>query len=205
MSWVEFLTMVMAISASGVMSPGPLTFATIALGSTKGWKAGPSIGLGHFIIELPLIFLIAMGTTFISTPNLKWVSLGGGIFMVIFGLLTMKDFRRIGHDGKVSKLPGHPVIVGFGLSSLNPYFLIWWATIGSSLVMIAIEMAGMLGVGVMFASHIWLDFLWLTVLAVLGSRGKKLGKFYSYLVVGLGVALMAFGVTFLFRAFFGVG
>ena len=87
-SWIEFLPMVVVVSASGVMSPGPLTFATIASGSKKGWKAGPSIGLGHLMVELPLVLVIAMGAAFISSLDLRWVSFGGGIFMVIFGLLT---------------------------------------------------------------------------------------------------------------------
>lgn len=94
-SWAEFLPMVVVVSASGVMSPGPLTFATIASGSKRGWKAGPSIGLGHLIVELPLVFVIAMGATFISSIDLRWVSLGGGLFMVIFGFLTVRGARGL--------------------------------------------------------------------------------------------------------------
>ncbi|MEM3365695.1 MAG: LysE family transporter [Candidatus Methanomethyliaceae archaeon] len=203
-SWAEFLPMVVVISASGVMSPGPLTFATIASGSKRGWKAGPSIGLGHLIVELPLVFVIAMGATFISSIDLRWVSLGGGLFMVIFGFLTVRGARGAGKEGTVSRLSGHPVMVGVGLSSLNPYFLVWWATVGAPLVIIGMEIAGMFGVGVMFTSHIWLDFLWLTVLAFLGSRGKKLGRFYPYFVAGLGIALVVFGIAFMVRAFYGL-
>ncbi|MCX8182655.1 MAG: LysE family translocator [Candidatus Methanomethyliaceae archaeon] len=203
-SWAEFLPMVVVISASGVMSPGPLTFATIASGSKNGWRAGPSIGLGHLIVELPLVFAIAMGSTFISSMDFRWVSLGGGLFMVIFGFLTVRGSSGAEQEYSVSKLSGHPVMVGVGLSSLNPYFLLWWATVGAPLVIIATEIAGMFGVSVMFASHIWLDFLWLTVLALLGARGKKLGKFYPYFVAGLGVVLMAFGIIFIVRAFYGI-
>ncbi len=204
MSWIEFLPMVVVVSASGVMSPGPLTFATIASGSKKGWKAGPSIGLGHLIVELPLVLVIAIGAAFISSLDLRWISFGGGLFMVVFGFLTIKGSKEDGQEGKVLRLSGHPVTVGIGLSSLNPYFLIWWATVGAPLVIIAMDMAGVLGVGVMFASHIWLDFLWLTVLASLGSRGKKLGRFYPYFVAGLGLALVVFGITFILRGFYGV-
>ena len=203
-SWAEFLPMVVVISASGVMSPGPMTFATIASGSKKGWRAGPSIGLGHMIVELPLVFVIAMGATFIISLDLRWVSLGGGIFMVIFGFLTIRGSMGAEKRGAVSRLSGHPLILGVGLSSLNPYFLIWWATVGAPLVIIAMDMAGMWGVGAMFASHIWLDYLWLTLLALLGSRGKKLGRFYPYFVSVLGVALIAFGVIFIARAFYGL-
>ncbi len=45
---------VMAVSASGALSPGPLTVATMALGTRGGWKAGVFVSFGHALFELPL-------------------------------------------------------------------------------------------------------------------------------------------------------
>lgn len=195
--------MVVAVSASGVMSPGPLTFAAIASGSKRGWRAGPSIGLGHIIVELPLVFLIVMGATFIAEADLRWVTLAGGVFMVTFGALTIRGSRKE-QNGVVSRLSEHPITVGLGLSSLNPYFIIWWVTLGAPLVILATEMAGIFGVAVMYASHVWLDFMWLTVLAGFGSKGKRLGKRYPFFVAALGLIVLTFGTVFIVRAIYGV-
>ena len=45
---------VMAVSASGALSPGPLTVATMALGTRSGWKTGVFVSFGHALFELPL-------------------------------------------------------------------------------------------------------------------------------------------------------
>ncbi|MGC8935789.1 MAG: LysE family transporter [Candidatus Methanomethylicaceae archaeon] len=202
-SWGEFLIMVVAVSASGVMSPGPLTFAAMASGSKRGWRAGPSVGLGHTIVELPLVFVIAMGATFIVGADLRWITLAGGVFMVTFGVLTIRGTRKE-QKGVISRLSEHPLTVGLGLSSLNPYFIIWWVTLGAPLVIIATDMAGIFGVAVMYASHVWLDFVWLTVLAGFGSKGKRLGKWYHFFVVALGLIVLTFGIVFIVRAICGV-
>ncbi|MGQ9758951.1 MAG: LysE family transporter [Candidatus Methanomethylicaceae archaeon] len=202
LTWIEFLTTVVIISASGVMSPGPLTFATIATGSKRGWSSGLSVGFGHMLVELPLVFFIGAGAAFIASLDLRWVSLAGGLFMIIFGILTVRGAKTSGIEGRIIKLPDHPITLGIGLSSLNPYFLIWWATVGTPLVIIAADLAGITGITIMYASHVWMDFAWLSVLAGLGSQGKKLGRLYPYFVILLGLALISFGVLFMVRAYY---
>ena len=44
---------IMAITPSGAFSPGPLTASAVALGSSKGWRAGMRVALGHTLFELP--------------------------------------------------------------------------------------------------------------------------------------------------------
>ena len=52
-----FAVMVIAISASGVMSPGPLFSANIIYGIREGKIAGLKIAIGHTIVELSLIHI----------------------------------------------------------------------------------------------------------------------------------------------------
>ena len=52
-----FLLSAAGISLSGVMLPGPLTAATIAKGYNDK-NAGVMIGIGHGIVEIPIIALI---------------------------------------------------------------------------------------------------------------------------------------------------
>lgn len=192
MSWIELLIMVVIISASGVMSPGPLTFAAIASGSRNGWRSGLQIGLGHLMVELPMALAIAMGVGIVAS---NWLSIFGGAFMIFFGLLTIRSSKNV----EFKKSLGNPILLGIGLSALNPYFILWWISIGASLVSMAMELAGIFGVLIMYFSHVWLDFVWLMVLAIVGYQGRKLGKFYPMFVMILGLILIVFGVSFIIR------
>ena len=62
-----FAIMVVAVSASGVMSPGPLFSANIIYGLKEGKIAGLKIAVGHTIVEFPLIILLGTG---IITSNI---------------------------------------------------------------------------------------------------------------------------------------
>ena len=64
---IGFGIMVIAISASGVMSPGPLFSANIIYGLKEGKVAGLKIAVGHTIVEFPLIVLLGTG---IITTNI---------------------------------------------------------------------------------------------------------------------------------------
>ena len=80
---VSFALMVIAISASGVMSPGPLFTANIVYGLKEGRNAGLKMALGHTIVELPLIILLGIGTIFISLLYYTFETL------LFFGLLYL--------------------------------------------------------------------------------------------------------------------
>ena len=48
----------------------------------------------------------------------------------------------------------------------NPYWLLWWATIGANFVALA-RQGGALGLVSFFSGHILADFLWYTLVAFL--------------------------------------
>ena len=78
-----FMLSVVAISLSGVMSPGPLFAVTIAKAS-KDKRAGILISLGHGVVEFPLMLLIYFGFNWLFTlpPVQRTVSLVGGSIMI---------------------------------------------------------------------------------------------------------------------------
>jgi threonine/homoserine/homoserine lactone efflux protein len=198
-----YILSVIAVSASGVMGPGPLTVATIATGVGRSWKSGLLVSAGHMAVELPLVLLIALGIlSFIPEGMNKWITLLGGIFMIAFGVMTLKGARGAVVDRRENRF-GSSLLVGIGLSAMNPYFIMWWLTVGTPLIMIAIGAMGLAGVGIMYISHVWMDFAWLSVLAGLGSKGKKLGRFYPYLVGGLGALILVFGIQFIIVSLLG--
>jgi threonine/homoserine/homoserine lactone efflux protein len=96
------------------------------------------------------------------------------------------------------------LILGIGLTGLNPYFIVWWLTFGLGLVVQAVELGALLGVLFMYVSHVWMDYAWLTSTAYLSARGKTIlkAKGYRLLLIGLALLLMYFGVGFILRTIF---
>jgi threonine/homoserine/homoserine lactone efflux protein len=62
------------------------------------------------------------------------------------------------------------LVLGVGLTALNPYFILWWLTVGLGLVVQAVELGALLGVLIMYVSHVWMDYAWLTGTAYLSAR-----------------------------------
>ena len=208
---LEYLVKVIIITSSGALSPGPLTASTIAAGSNEGWKSGFKISVGHMVVELPLVFLIAFGiATLLTTPIVeKVISFAGGTLLVILGVFMLKDVfkKELGDMNASSDTVRSPVMIGILLSLLNPYFLVWWILVGGALVIEAVILAGLIGVGLMFIAHIWMDYAWLMLISELSRRGKQIlkTKGYKALLAGISLALIFFGFDFISLSIFGSG
>jgi len=206
---LEYLVKVIIITSSGALSPGPLTASTIAAGSNEGWKSGFKISVGHMVVELPLVFLIAFGiATLLTTPIVeKVISFAGGTLLVILGVFMLKDVfkKELGDMNASSDTVRSPVMIGILLSLLNPYFLVWWILVGGALVIEAVILAGLIGVGLMFIAHIWMDYAWLMLISELSRRGKQIlkTKGYKVLLAGISLALIFFGFDFISLSIFG--
>ncbi|MHB9091909.1 MAG: LysE family transporter, partial [Chloroflexota bacterium] len=94
--------------------------------------------------------------------------------------------------------PG-PVATGALVSASNPYWLLWWATIGATYVAAALQM-GTLGLASFFSGHILSDFAWFTFVGALVATGRRLltDRAYRGLVLACGIALVVLGSTFVF-------
>jgi len=82
---------------------------------------------------------------------------------------------------------------------LNPYFIVWWLAVGSKLVVDALAFASLLGVLLMYISHVWMDYAWLTAVAHLAHVGTKIAgtRWYRAAMTVFGAILIYFGITFL--------
>ncbi|MDH3489751.1 MAG: LysE family translocator [Nitrosopumilus sp.] len=196
----EFAFMVMVISASGVMMPGPLFVANISSGIQGGVKTGIKIAVGHAIVELPLVILLGIGVFSLEAfPEFRIaISILGAIVLFIFGTLQLKTIFEKKKVTK-SKLNRDPLIIGILLSLFNPFFIIWWLTIGFKLISDAMLVWAFTGILIVFALHIWMDFAWLGVVAFLASKSVKIlsSKSYKFMMSGLSIMLIYFGIMFL--------
>ena len=199
---LPFAVMVIAISASGVMSPGPLFTANIVYGLKEGKIAGLKIAMGHTVVEFPLIVFLGLGTISLETfPEYRiLITVIGAIGLFVFAGLQIKsifgkDFRNETNSNKNSFL------AGILLSALNPFFIIWWLTIGIILITESIALWGFSGILILFIFHIWMDYVWLFAVAGFASKAKSVlsNNNYKILIVGLSILLVYFGIQFLLQ------
>ncbi|MCX5637517.1 MAG: LysE family transporter, partial [Planctomycetota bacterium] len=133
MELVWFLVRVVVVSLSGVMMPGPVTAAAIVMGARNRY-AGALMAVGHGIVEFPLIVLIAVGMKGILESNSVKIVIGlaGGAFLVITAVQMLSNLKSA-NKPQVTISKSAPLLAGVILSGGNPYFFLWWATVGLAL------------------------------------------------------------------------
>lgn len=179
------------------MMPGPMFAVTVAKSYRSPW-AGAKISIGHAIVEIPIILLIYFGfAQFFENQTVQFVlSLLGGAMLVWMAVSMVRIRKEVVHGEKDLKYGA--VTAGIIMSSANPFFLLWWATVGSLLVMKFIEY-GTIGLPVLIITHWLCDFVWLSFVSVIIYRTKSLWnrKFHEWIFVVCSLLLAGFGVWFL--------
>jgi len=200
----EFLLTVIIASSSGALTPGPLFLASTLRATRSGWFAGIECAVGHTIVELPLVIGLSLGLSSFLLGSVRPIGLVGGAMLIAFGAIQIIQARR---PVRLEDLPKSrwdqrsAVIVGLVFTGVNPFFLIWWATVGSLLIAEALLLGAFLGVVAMFAAHIWMDYAWLGGTASLTARGRTfLGKWYRILLIAFGTGMIYFGSEFIIAA-----
>jgi threonine/homoserine/homoserine lactone efflux protein len=204
MALLIFILTIVGVSLSGVMAPGPITAATLAAGE-RNRHAGAWICGGHVLVELPLVLLLAAGLgSFLESRSVRaGIGLVGGLVLLAMGLQLLMSLGNSEATAAAST-QRHPLWIGIILSGANPYFLLWWATVGLTLTGQAMEF-GLLAL-ILFAVLHWLcDLGWLEVLSFAGFKGSALGN-RSQKVISLicAVMLLGFGVKFVYDAAIGL-
>jgi len=195
-----------AVGLSGALVPGPMLTVTISDSLKKGFIAGPLIVLGHFIAELSLILLIFGGLGFLIGSSTAAFIIGtlGGFVMVLMGyriVYSSNSLKEIKEENQISKRYG-PVLSGILTSVANPFFFIWWATIGWAFIFKGLELAGFFGVLAFIVGHWTSDLGWFSLVSFFTSRGSYVmtEKHYKIMMNASGVFLMILGVYFLLNA-----
>ena len=201
MALLFFLAQVVVISCSGVMQPGPVTATVITMG-TRNRYAGILMALGHGIVEFPLMVVIILGVgKFFELRGVQVaIGLAGGVFLILMAIQSLNGLKAK-TDAAPKALSGKPVLAGIVLSAGNPFFLIWWATVGLALATQAAQWG--IWAFVLFAlTHFSMDLIWLQILSwasfkgsvLLGPRGLRI------VLMICSAALLAFGLFFIYRA-----
>jgi threonine/homoserine/homoserine lactone efflux protein len=191
------------VGLTGALMPGPMLALTISQATRYGFWAGPLIVLGHGILELALVISLVLGLSQVIGNQLvlSIVGIVGGLVLIYMGFTTAKQGWQNAilplsstYNAQNRKL----VFSGILVSLSNPYWTMWWATIGLTYLLWSAKL-GVAGIAAFFASHISADFVWYALIAFVVVRGRKIinDGVYRWFLIICGVALIGLGVYFI--------
>lgn len=189
------------IALSGALIPGPLLAYTVAKSSTYGARTGPFVVAGHILVELVVLFLIAVGLGVVLQSQIFQIGIGlvGGILLVGLGFLSITKLERNPTSKEIVVSRHHPLVGGILFSTiLNPSVILWWATIGLATLMEAFLIASLAGVVFWLLGHFLADLSWFSLVSLSVARGRRfLGTGgYRVILFTCGCVLLVLGAYF---------
>lgn len=193
---LALLASVFVISLSGALMPGPM-FATVLAKSYKSPWAGAQVSIGHAVIELPLILLIYFGAAaFFERTAVQFIlGVAGGGMIIWMGIGMFRARKAIAMGQNTTRYG--TITSGIILSAGNPFFILWWATVGALLVLKVTDY-GLGGLWALILTHWSVDLIWLSIVSALVYRTHKLWApaFQEAVFTGCGLLLVGFGGWF---------
>jgi threonine/homoserine/homoserine lactone efflux protein len=190
------------IGLTGALAPGPTLVATINASIAGDWTTGLKVSLGHVIVELFLVILILLGLATVALPYTSAIAGIGGIALVAFGVLMIAGSRKATMSSSPVQTVANPYMAGLVTSAANPYFWIWWLSIGGAMVIAGLE-GGLVLAGAFMLGHWTADTAWLTLVSTGVSKGRTIFSDTAYQKIMLlcGIFLILFGVYYLSHLF----
>jgi threonine/homoserine/homoserine lactone efflux protein len=194
------------VALTGAMSPGPLLTYTI-IKSVKTKRRGYLMGLwiitGHAILEMGIIILLLLGFSFVlkNITVVRIIGVSGGLILILFGASIIRDIINgnistnfLNSRNELNKDPGltenkgieNPIFGGIMVSMSNPYWWVWWATIGFAfMIQFNISFKKWPKLIAFFLGHEAGDLIWyllVSTLAFFGLRHMNRKAYYGILM-----------------------
>lgn len=198
---ITFLFQSVLITLPGLFTPGPVTAITVERGTVSP-HAGAFVTMGHGAVELPFVILLFTGLgRFTGYSSVRVVlALAGGAFLLYMAWKTFRSRNIL--PVKSAKAFRSSFTAGMFMTIANPFLLLWWGTVGSTLIFRAIELGAAASV-LFYVFHISANFIWFYFLSFLSFKGYMImGRGYRFTVsIICGGILSGFGVYFIITAF----
>lgn len=188
------------IALSGALMPGPLLTVAISESSQRGFITGPLLIAGHALLELGLVIALLLGLApFLQQPAVFIATALVGsviLFWMAFGMFKSLPTLRLSWEANQKKR-NNPVTSGILMSVANPYWIIWWATIGLGYILYSWQF-GLVGVAFFFVGHILADLGWYSLVAAMVAGGRQYlsDRLYRGLIAVCAVFLVVFAGYF---------
>jgi threonine/homoserine/homoserine lactone efflux protein len=212
---IEIFTISFIVALTGALSPGPvLTFTIYKSFKSKNPFTGLLIVAGHALLELSLIMLLLLGASFFFQNLIFLTSIGiiGGICLITFGILTMRDVWKKQYEIKfnieeenIKSFKGNSFLGGIFYSITNPYWEFWWAITGLTLMLnLNVSFQNPIGLLLFFLGHELGDFVWYIPISIfVWYGGKSLNaKVYKYVLIVCGGFMILFGTYLMLNVIF---
>jgi threonine/homoserine/homoserine lactone efflux protein len=214
--WMIFsLSFLMALT--GALSPGPLLTYTIiksAKTRSRGYLMGVWIITGHALLEMVIIILLILGFSFVlkNVYVVRTIGIAGGIILIFFGISIVRNvyLGRISTDflnesventsapqDRTGNWLENPFIGGIFISMANPYWWVWWATIGFAfMIQFNLSLERWPGLIAFFLGHEAGDLICYVLVSILSFYGiRKLNRKLYYLMLSCcGLFMIFFGI-----------
>lgn len=204
---IEIFIISFIYALTGALSPGPvLTFTIYKSIKSKNPFTGFFIVLGHALLEFSLIILLLLGTSFLFQNLIFLIMIGiiGGISLIIFGVLTIREVYKKQYEIKFNMeeenmkgFKGNSFLGGIFYSITNPYWTFWWAVVGMTLMAkLNVSFQNPIGLLLFFLGHELGDFVWYIPISLFVYFGGKSlnSKVYKYVLIVCGGFMIAFGI-----------
>lgn len=193
--------------------PGPLFTVTVARTAKQGFIASVLLVFGHSLLELLLVVALVLGLgSFMRDKMISAVIASvGGIFLICMGVGMIRDGIKskleadtnVQTDSTSNHLsPSKLMLTGALISISNPYWLIWWATIGlAALTLIGKSSTNIpVAIGAFYIGHILGDIVWYLAVGAAVITGRKLlsNRIYNMIITVCGIFLVFLGASFIF-------
>ncbi|MEW5818516.1 MAG: LysE family transporter, partial [Spirochaetota bacterium] len=174
-----------------------------------GFLTGFWVILGHALLEAVLIILLLLGFTVVlkNPVVLKLIGVLGGAFLLVMGISLILDvirhkipdiFSPAEQKGEISRLKqSNPVLGGILVSMSNPYWWLWWATVGFAfMIKYEISFTNIPALFVFFLGHEAGDLSWYLFISFLVFFGGRYINFkvYSSILIICGITISGFGI-----------
>jgi len=191
------------IAPSGAMMPGPMLTATIIESARRGFWTGPLIVAGHGILELALLaaLMIGLAPLLLKEGVFTGIALSGSVILLWMacGMFRSLPSLSLSWQDSGGKKQGRLMVYGVLLSLANPYWYIWWATIGLGYIA-QCRMSGIVGIAFFFSGHILGDLAFYALVSGTVAKGRSFlsDRLYRNVLGGCAVFLVAFAFYFAF-------
>jgi threonine/homoserine/homoserine lactone efflux protein len=194
---------------SGALMPGPVLAITITSVVQVGFMAAVLIILGHSILELLMVAALGLGLKNVLKNRFVTSTIGivGGSVLLWFayGMISSAYSGISAPQATALNAQGAAItnlgLIGKGVitSLSNPYWLIWWATIGVTYMLVSLERS-IVGISAFYVGHIAADFAWYCAVGGALVLGKQIlsDRVYMWLIIVCGLFLVYLGVYFFY-------
>ncbi|MBI5034188.1 MAG: LysE family transporter [Chloroflexi bacterium] len=212
------------VGFTGAMMPGPVTTLVVTETAKRGFIAGPLITIGHVLLELAMVVALYFGLGDLLKENLVAGAIGvlGGVFLLwmgfdivrsawlgkvslnthqdqkpVFSQASIKSNRENIENGILRKSSTHPIVAGVLTSVANPYWILWWATVGAA-SLISFRAFGIPGVIAFYIGHTMADWVWNNFVAFIVATGRRMmtDRVYRGILVVCGAFLIVLSFYF---------